>query len=319
MKRLMDNKEDIGFPLGTLPPEVQDIVMSHMEPRDFLNMVQTSTEYAVRAFDERIWRQFVLRDFQGELVDGEELPFFALTWRSYYLACRRLLGMLEKGLCVTGKDAVIKTARDGSGAMLCISFFRHYYFLTQLHELTEDVFERNDYNVLAVMAGMFGGVQDPEHWSFAFLVLCLWYFNHGAEHFQHLVDVFVNSVRRPVFQENLKQTLSNAPGDPEKVQLLLLCTFLRHLNQPNLMTAWYYSRRKQISVPLQCATPTLVMFEREAKLDFLDMYERGMVSIRKNEEEHTIQLRCGLDAYFYFNAIALSWSLIAELFQFFNT
>jgi hypothetical protein len=315
-KRAGDNGDDT-VTLDDMPVEMQDLVIKRMNVTDFLRLVQTSHSYAQYAYDEYYWRHFTLRDYPGL----DLLPFFATSWRTFYLACRRLD-------CLLGRPTTAQTrASTECGALLCMSFFRHFYFLTFGQELTADTFAAlpNVHDFQAVHYGEENA--NAGHWSYPFTAISFMY--HTSHHHDELmVELLVNRIRTPEFQRTLVQQLEHMRDtvfdDPEGVTPLLLRVFLKHLNTPNLMTAWNLTSHRKASavrqpLPLKCTFLTLVMFEPEAIAEYNDMVEKRYLRVEEDHERRVFTLVRHAEAFFFFQAIALHWKDIVELFKLFST
>lgn len=290
-----------------LPPEMRDMVIKRMSVPTFLSFVQTRSEYAEMAFDEYYWEHFTRRDYPYQ----EFLPFFATSWRTFYLACKHL----ECYLPHTFDDVK-------NGALLCISFWRHFFYLTQ-HLEFDEVFVRDNPDVMQILGDMFGANADNTHWAVPFLTLSHMYFHRGRlNDGDVMVELLVNRVRNQTFQQAFEKSMINilhVIDDPERVTQLLLKVFLKHLNTPNVFTRWNLASHTRSKVPLKCSFLTLVMFEQEAKDDFNDMLSRGILEIAEDPERRKFVLRRRRDAYFYFQAIAAPWDDIVSLFNLFST
>jgi hypothetical protein len=304
---------DFGVTLDDMPVEMHDLVIKRMNVTDFLRLVQVNQAYARYAHDEYYWRHFTLRDYPSLDV----LPFFATSWRTFYLACRRLDCLLDR------PTAAQTRASLECGALLCLSFFRHYYFLLFGRELTPETFAMLP-NVLEFQEVHFGPENaNAQHWSHPFIMLSFMYYT--SNHDDLMTEILVNRIRTEAFQRTLAQHIEQTrEDDPEGVGELLLRVFFKHLNTPNLLTAWNLTSHKKAAavrrqLPLKCTFLTLVMFEPEARAEYVDMLEKNYLRVKEDHERRKFLLMRHPEAFFYFQAIALPWRDIVELFNLFST
>lgn len=279
-----------------LPDEMQERVIRQMSVDEFLALLKTDRRQASRAHDERLWRHFFQRDFYRETP---EKPFFVKTWRSYYMTCRRLLRSL-------GYDNYTSAVTSGiNGAILCMSFTRYMMRILFDVELTRDFFTQN--SVPQVLEQYFEGRQ----WAVPLLEIASMYYRGVLDPL--MSELYVNRIRMHAYQDSLRTAFE----DPEHVMDLLVRVFLRHLNEPNLMTVWNEASHTRRPVPLQCSFATLVMFEPEARDEFEDMMRRDVVRVNQRVDGRFI-IHTQVQAVFYFYAIALPWRKIVDLFNLFN-